>query len=193
MLYPPAFPAAPDTQAFDRMRATWASAQETDRILVPLIPPTLNDAQNWHPMQRAKIVHMIHEAVRLSTEHMFDREPWPEEWEWGSGDAPLVGGWVTRAWFIERWHTQVLRRKTCEPAGTGTVIEILRLGDNRHHVHFHVMLAKLRDEDQTYTKHMLDGLVHAGMFPDDNHRVIEGVTKTQQQVAGKCVKISKNK
>lgn len=188
-LYPPAFINVPDTQAFTHMRACWQQAVEVDRVVVPLIPPTLNDAQNWHPMQRMKIVRAIHEAVRLSVENMFDRQPWPDQWEWGSGEAPLKDGWVSKEWFLKYWHKNVLTRKTYEPAGTGTIIEIMRLGDNRHHVHFHVMLARLRDPDQTYIKHMLDGLVHAGMFEDDNARIIAGVTKTQQKVSGKCVRM----
>lgn len=191
-MYEPAL-TVPDTAFFQQMRASWSDAQEVERIIIPLVMPSMNRAQNWYPMARAYNVRMIHEAVRISCEHMFDREPWPEKWEWGSGKCPLKSDWITSKWFIDKWHKSVLGNATINPPGTGTVVELIRLKDGRTHVHVHSLLNRLRDEDQTYTKHLLDGLTHVGFFPDDRTKYVAGLTKTQSLVKGKRKKIPKKR
>jgi len=187
----------PDRSFFEEMRESLRHATEVERIVIPWVMPTLNKAQNWHPFARAKNVHMIHEAVRLSSEHMFDREPLPDTWEWlsldkdGASSCPLVSGWVKSSWFIEAWHKSVLGRRSIEPHGTGTIIELFKLEDGRTHVHIHSLLTKLRDSDGTYTKHAIDGLVHAQFFKDDSPEYMTGPTKTQSLVPGKAMGLVK--
>lgn len=159
-----------------------AGVKEAERIYMPWLLPRHNKAQNWHPMKRTKNVRLIHEAVLLSSEHMFDREELPRTWMWHeeSGERPLVKGIMTPEWFNKRWTLDILGRKTYPKHGCGTVIEMFKLDDGRTHIHVHNIVDKLGDVDGVYLKHLVDGLVLAGFFPDDKPEYVAGVTETQE-------------
>lgn len=178
---------APTAQHFREMRRLWLGAEVCETLVLPWILPTQNKAFGWHPMARAKNVRMIHEAVAIAADHMFTDQPLPDEWAWHDPDErnwPLKSGRVTMEWFTRTWHKQVLCRKTYEPPGTGTIVEVLRLQNNRVHLHVHSLIWGKIDQDGMSLKHLQDGLTHAGFFPDDNPDYLQGNTQTYERVAG---------
>jgi len=181
----------PVDSQFHNLVETLSRVSEVECLYIPWPMPLYNQVTQWGRMQRHSNVKFIHEAVRLSTEHMFDREDIPLEWEWGSEECPLVSPNITLKWFDERWQAQVLAKKFKKgPNGRKiitpldhrecTVVELLQdPEDARYWIHVHNIRNRDHDEDGVATKWLVDGLVHAGFFPDDRKRYVAGVTQSQ--------------
>ena len=157
-----------------------AGAEEVSTIYVPVRMPTQNIAEQWHPFQRSKNVHMIHEIVRLSAENMFDRDELPIVWEWP--DGPLKSGNITRRWFMHNWAKNVLHIKTKPRRDEATIIHILQVPDGRIAIHVHSRLPRLTDPDGVKMKWLVDGLVHMQFMRDDSQRYVYSVTQSQEKL-----------
>lgn len=53
--------------------------------------------------------------------------------------------------------------------------------DSPVHIHFHHVRTRLADLDGISVKAVLDGLVEAGIFPDDSPKQIASITHSQSQ------------
>lgn len=186
---------------FRRMLEMLRQAEEIEVLCVPWRMPLHNEVTNWHRMQRAANAHFIHEAVRLSAEHMFDREDVPDRWEWaatdrdGNNSCPLATNEVTRKWFNGRWAKQVLAKKSRKDRKTkkkmppvldereATIVEMLSEPDGRTHIHVHTMTVRPHDEDGVHVKYLIDGMRKAGLIVEDDTRYVSGVTQSQGPVS----------
>jgi Holliday junction resolvase RusA-like endonuclease len=56
--------------------------------------------------------------------------------------------------------------------------------DTRCRIHLHSKRKRLADPDGISGKAVLDGLVHAGILPDDSAKQIESVTFSQEKTKG---------
>lgn len=182
---------------FHHMVAAFNQVREVECIYIPWPMPLNNQVTQWGRMQRHQNVKFIHEAVRLSSEHMFDREDIPLEWEWLAEGCPKVDNRVTLKWFDERWQAQILAkrfqkgpngRKIIPPLDHRecTVVELLRSPDDpRYWIHIHNIRVREHDEDGIATKWLVDGLRLVGFFPDDKKRYVASVTQSQAKPKGK--------
>lgn len=182
---------------FKAMLRMLQQAEEIEVLCIPWRMPLHNEVTQWHRMQRAQNAHFIHEAVRLSAEHLFDREDVPDKWEWGSLDkdgnlsCPVVDPNITRRWFNQRWAKVVLAKRHRKDRKTkkklppvldeseATIVEMLSEPDGRTHIHVHTMTTKPHDEDGVHVKYLIDGLRKAGLLTDDDTRYVSGVTQSQ--------------
>lgn len=151
-----------------------------DCIAIPLEFPRNNDVLKWLPVTRKVAVQLIKEAVRVSAENVFTKHPTPKfSWEWE--ECWLANKMVKWDWFVGRWKKIVLcDRKVMRPE-SWTFAELHRTRTGLHHIHVHSVRARLTDPDGISSKALLDGLVSAGFFPDDNRNYIHGVTHSQEK------------
>jgi hypothetical protein len=165
---------------FQTLLSQLQGAEETDIVYVPWRMPLHNHVTKWTPMDRSRNAHMIQEAVRLSSVHMFDREQVPDSWVWesvktsdGLCSCPLKAGVVSREWFEKYWAKWVLCSKSKKPTtdrDEHTVVQIFTLPDGRYHLHVHSVTSRKHDEDGVHVKYLIDGLVQAGYMPDDTDK-----------------------
>jgi hypothetical protein len=154
---------------------------EYHRIVVPSLFPTNNKVLVWGRHSRSHNVRQIHEMVRICS--LIKPLPYPDKYRWDWEGCHLKSKRVGYRWFMNRWNKSVLGLKKPPRAGTHTVIELHTLMDGRIHVHVHSVRARLTDEDGVSCKALVDGLTHAGFFPDDRREFVAGVTQSQEKLS----------
>ena len=176
---------------FETMQNTLKGAVEEILFYIPWKMPLHNHVTKWSTMARSECSYFIHEAVRLSTEHLFDREPLPKNWEWGSYkkdgtlSCPVQDPFISAEWFGRRWAKMILASKAKNPKpdpDEHTLCQLMRLTDGRIHLHVHAVVAQLHDSDAVHTKYLLDGLVKAGIIPEDDATNVAGTTQSQAKL-----------